>query len=495
MKIMLRLQSLLICSTLMVLLSCGGEKKTPEDAGVLDEGKEAETETVMLESPQVEVDLEDIKERGYITAITGYNSTSYFIYKGQPMGYEYELLQELADHLGVELKIKLARNMDEVFNMLNKGEGDIIAYGMTITNSRKKYVAFTEYHNTIQQVLVQRKPENWQRMHPTNVRKKLVDNVIKLLDKDVFVRKKSSYYHRLKNLEDELGGDINIQTVKGNKSTEELIAEVSRGEIPRTVADENIARINNTFLNNLDIETPVSFPQRIAWATRKNSPELLEEANKWILSVRKSALYNIIYKKYFVNEKSYVGRVQSEFFSQSSDQISPYDSLVKFYAKQIDWDWRLISSQMYQESHFNPKEKSWAGAVGLMQLMPRTGKEFGATDPTDPEQSIKAGVNFIAWLEKQLSDIEDDAERQKFVLASYNVGLGHMRDAQRLTEKYGKDPHVWEDNVAYYLKNKSQKKYYNDEVVKYGYCRGEEPFYYVKNIQARYEQYKSFIEK
>ncbi len=472
---------------LLLLFSCGdnGDKSVSDDKGVRDT-------TTTIDSPQVKVDLPAIKERGKLIAITGYSSTSYFVYRGRPMGYEYELLKRLADHLGVDLEIKLARNMDQVFSMLNKGEGDIVAYGMTVTLDRKEKVDFTHYHDKVTQVLVQKRPENWRRMSMGSIDDSLVKNALGLIGKTVHVRKNSSYFERLKNLEEEIGGQINIETVPGNVSTDELIRRVATGEIEYTVADKNIAQVNKTYHPNIDIRTDISFPQRLAWAVRKNSPELLETVNDWIVQMRKKSDYYVIYNKYFKNRKLQTKRVKSELYSKSSGKISEYDHLFKEYGRKIGMDWRLLASQAYQESHFRPKVASWAGAKGLMQLMPATAKRFGASDPNDPRQSVKAGTNYLSWLEEHWKSVEDSSERIRFMLASYNVGEGHVKDAQRLAKKHGKDPKEW-DVVQEFLLKKQKREYYNDPVVKYGYCRGREPVNYVREIIERFEHYSRFV--
>lgn len=475
-----------------LLSSCGGKKEGKKEA------QEKRTDSLSVEesidSPQVEVDLEKIKERGELVAITGYSSTSYFVYRGEPMGYEYELLKRLADHLDVDLKVEIAKNMDEVFSMLNKGEGDIVAYGMTVTLDRKKKVKFTEHLDKVDQVLVQKRPEGWRNMTMDGIDKKLVKSALDLIGKTVHVRKNSSYYERLQNLEEEIGGKIDIQTVPGHVSTDELINRVAQGEIDYTVADKNIALNNKTYHPDIDIRTSISFPQRLAWAVRKNSPQLLEAVNDWVRGMKKKDVYYVMYNKYFKNRKLQTQRVKSELYSRSSGRISKYDEIFKEFADQAGFDWRLLASQAYQESQFQIQAKSWAGAQGLMQLMPATAKRFGAKDPNDPRQSVKAGVNYMKWLEEYWEEIPDSTERIKFMMASYNVGEGHVKDAQRLTKKHGKDPKKWDD-VEEFLLKKSRKEFYNDEVVKYGYCRGHEPVNYVREIFERFEHYSRFVDR
>ncbi|MDZ7740796.1 MAG: transporter substrate-binding domain-containing protein [Bacteroidota bacterium] len=409
------------------------------------------------------------------------------------MGYEYELIKRLADHLGLELEIVVAENMNKLFEMLYLGEGDIISYGITVTKDRLDDVSFTKYHTKTHQVLVQRKPENWRKMKLHEIEETLIRDPLELIGRKVHVRENSSYYQRLLNLSDEIGGEIDIVTVPGDKETEELIKEVAGGKISYTISDENIARINSTYYSILDIETAVSFNQRVAWAVRQSSPDLLKVVNRWITNMRKETDYYVIYNKYFKNRKAYKSRVKSDFFSRKGNRISEYDPLIKKYAKAIDWDWRLLASLIYQESKWDRKTESWAGALGLMQIMPFHAENCGISNFTDPEQNIRCGVQYIGELKSYFSEIEDDEERLKFILASYNAGPNHVKDAQRLADKYGEDPNVWTGSVDEYILKKADPDYYNDEVVKYGYCRGSEPYDYVKEILERYEYYTRFI--
>ena len=440
-----------------------------------------------VRTPQVEIDLSDIRKRGKLVALTGYSANSYFVYKGEPMGFEYELLKLLAKHLNVELEIVIVRNLDRIFSLLppdlatelrgllNEGAGDIIAYNVTITKKRLEYMAFSDPHTLIHQVLVQRMPANWRDLKQHEIDKMLLSNVTELIGKQVYVRKGSSYYQRLQNLSDEVGGDIEIVEVPGDISTDELIARVSNGEIDYTVADVNVAQINAGYHSNIDIRVPISLPQRLAWAVRKNSPELTREINSWIKEIKQQPTYNVLYDKYHRNKRFYTQRVKSEFFSLTGDKISPYDDEIKVQANGLGWDWRLLASQIYQESQFDPNATSWAGARGLMQLMPATARQFGAKKILDPAQNIAAGSRYLRWLANYWKEIPDSLQRMKFILASYNAGQGHVEDARKLAVKYGKDPNIWDENVAEFMLKKAQEKYFNDEVVQFGYCRGEEP--------------------
>ncbi|AHM60830.1 lytic transglycosylase [Flammeovirgaceae bacterium 311] len=478
---------------LLVLLSCKSTNSDTQHADLLSLSLVGGLTGAPANEP-VELDLPEIKKRGRLIAIVDNSSTSYFIYKGQAMGYEYDLLSRLAQKLGVDLEIIITTSLDEALEMLQRGEGDIIAHNLTITKERREKIAFTLHHNEVRQMLVQRKPQSWRNMTLDNIDKKLIRNPLDLAGKEVHVKKNSSHFSRLVNLSDEIGSDITIVEEDPTVEVEALIKKVANGDIDYTVADENVALLNAAYYSNLDVSTPVSFHQRIAWGVRTNAPDLLKAVNGWIREIRKTPDYAVIYNKYFKNRSNMKMLASSNYSSISGSQISPYDKHIKEAASRIGWDWRLLAAVVYQESKFNPEAESWMGAAGLMQLMPETAEIFGAENPLDPKQSIMAGANYLQWLDKFWTDeVPDPEERKKFVLASYNVGQGHVLDARKLARKHGRSPEIWEEHVAYFLEKKADPAFYNDEVVSLGYCRGGEPVRYVKNIMQRQARYRQLI--
>ena len=455
---------------------------------------EAEAIHDPVKKPPIELDLQAIKQRDTLKAIVDNSTTSYFIYKGQPMGYEYELLSLLAEDLGVQLELIITRDIEDAIDKLNSGQGDIVAYNLTITKKRAQQIAFTDHLTLSRQVLVQKKPDNWRQMKLHEIEKLLIRDQIDLIGKEVNVRKSSSFVERLNNLSEEIGGDIIVVEEPGNIEIENLIHQVALGNVKYTVADENVAKLNATYHDNLDVETPISFSQQIAWGVRKTSNALLEATNRWLNNMKKDVAYYTIYERYFESPKASLKRVHSEYSTLSGHQISPYDDMIKAGAVELGWDWELLAALIFQESKFNPKADSWVGAKGLMQLMPATAKQFGASDPEDPQQGITAGVKYLKWLDEFWRDkVADPDERIKFILGSYNVGQGHVLDATRLSVKYGKDSTIWDDNVAFYLLKKAEPEFYKDPVVSSGYCRGSEPVNYVSEILYRAEQYKQLI--
>ncbi len=430
-------------------------------------------------------DLRHIRESGVLRAVVDYNSTNYFVYRGKPMGFKYELLQELSKELGVKLQIVVSNNLAETFDGLINNQYDLVAKSLTVTKRRSQQIDFTVPLMETRQVLVQRaKSQTNDSMYITSA--------LELAGKMVHVQKSTSYYRRLVNLSDEIGADIDIveDTIYG---VEQLVERVAEGEIDYTVCDENVARLNQMYYPNLDVSLKISLPQYIAWGVRNGSTEWKNYLDKWITKFKKTRKFRRIYYRYFESPRVAV-RMESDYHSISGGKISGYDDIVKQVSEEYDWDWRLISAIIYQESRFNKDAGSWAGAYGLMQLMPSTAESLGIDNYKKPKQNIKGGVLLLNWLNDQfLESIPDSTERIKFVLAAYNIGLGHVKDAQRLARKYGKDGTVWENNVDFFLRNKSAEKYYKDPVVRWGYCRGKEAYNYVNNVITNYKHYRNVI--
>jgi len=426
--------------------------------------------------------LQQSKDSGELVALTLYSSTSYFNYRGQEMGFQYELAQQFAQSLGLHLRMEVARNVDELIRMLRAGEGDLIAYHLPVTNQWKDSLLYCGEEVITHQVVVQR---NKGRVKP-------LKDVTELVGKEVYV-KPGRYYDRLENLNNELGGGILIHKVESDSlSVEDLIEQVAKGQIAYTVADNDVAQLNKTYYPSLNISLSVSFSQRSSWAVRKDCPHLAEAANRWHRENKRSTAYTSSMKRYFEQSKTVP---HSPILSLKEGKISHYDYLFKKYAKQIGWDWRLLASLAYTESNFDTTAVSWAGAKGLMQLMPATARAMGVPSGKEqnPEESVKAAVKYIAATERSFRQVSDKEERICFVLASYNAGLGHVFDAMALAEKYGKKKVVWKDNVEKYILLKSNEEYFSDPVCKNGYFRGVETCKFVRDILSRFHTYQQAI--
>jgi membrane-bound lytic murein transglycosylase F len=404
------------------------------------------------------------------------------------MGFQYELLQQLSNDLGVKLEIKVSNNLDETFEGIKNGTFDVVAKNLTVTRKRKQEVDFTAPLLHTRQVLVQRKKSK------NSNDSVYINGTLQLAGKTIYVQHNTSYFRRLESLSNEIEKDITIiqDTVYG---VEQLVSRVAEGEIDYTVCDENLATLYQTYYPNLDISLRLSYPQKIAWAIRKGSVEWKKYLDNWILTFKTTRKYSQLFHKYFESPRI-AQRMKSDYHSIYGGNISDYDEMIKKIAEKYNWDWRLIASVIYHESRFNEEAGSWAGAYGLMQLVSTTADAFGIEDYTQPDQNIEAGILFLNWLnDRFIESIPDSVERVNFVLASYNIGFGHVTDAQHLAEKFGKNPFIWKDNVDEYLLKKSEAKYYNDSVVQYGYCRGKEAVDYVQRVTDNYEHYLNLIEK
>jgi membrane-bound lytic murein transglycosylase F len=437
-------------------------------------------------------DLDKIRERGKLLAVTDINSTNYFIYKGEPMGFHYELLRSFSDYLGLEIEIIASNDIPGSFDLLNSGQADLLAYSLTVNAPRKKGIRFSESIGTTRQVLVQRKPGTWRRMTMDEIDRSLVRKHLDLIGRTVYVQRGSSSVETLKNLEKEIGDAFNIVEVP--YESEELISFVEKGEIDYTVCDENIAIVNSAYYPLIDIKTAISVSQNLAWGMRREgSDQLAEAADKWISSFKQTGEYALLYAKYFKNGRSGF-MVRSDYFTLSTGKVSRWDDLIRAYSDSINWDWRLLASLVCQESRFQDDAVSHTGAYGLMQILPSTGENLGIDIKSSPRNNMKAGTKYINLLESLfLERIPDENERLRFILAAYNAGPGHVLDAMALARKNGMDPEKWDGNVAVWMLKKSEPQYYNDSVVKNGYFRGTESVAFVSDILDRYHHYKNII--
>ncbi|MDR1357504.1 MAG: transglycosylase SLT domain-containing protein, partial [Tannerellaceae bacterium] len=421
-------------------------------------------------------DFPQITERGEITAVTLYSSTSYFLYRMEPMGYEYELIHDFAEAHSLKLIIKVAENTSRLIEILRSGEADVAAYPVVLNRELKQQFIYCGREEISTQTLVQ--PAG-QGLQPLN-------DVTQLIGKDIYVTPGSPYHERLVNLDRELGGGIRIHEAEDNRDVEDLIEMVSTGHIPYTVSDDRVARLNKTYYRNIDISLEISFRQRSSWIVRNDAPQLARAIDDWASGKVGNHSYEATTKRYFELSKK---MLELSMPAIKQGHISPYDSLFRKHALRLGWDWRLLASLSYQESHFNNSIISWAGAQGLMGIMPSTAQTLKITlhELADPEANIRAGVEALRLFRRGLNEISDTAELIKFTLASYNAGIGHIYDARRLAAKYGKNPNIWDENVADFILLKRDPAYYNDSTCRYGYLRGRETFNYVREIIGRYE--------
>jgi len=426
--------------------------------------------------------LEEIRRSGYIRILTRNNDTSFFIYRGHRMGFDYELGKRLAQRLGIRVDMVITTNWGDMVRDLLRGEGDVIAAEVSITEARKQEVLFAAPWGQTREVVVYRgsaapiaAPED-------------------LAGKDVHVRRSSTYFETLtalsRALEAQGKAAIRIHLVPEDQETDTILTAVSKGDILYTVADALLARIHAASFEGLKMGPALSEERDLAWAVRPRDVKLKQEIDAVFRELRKKPDFNLLRRQYFEEDRTFQKARRHELYASETGTLSPYDAMVRRYAGKHAFDWRLVAAQIYQESHFDPRGKSWAGASGLFQLMPATAKGLRVEDPTDPEQSIRAGLEYMHKLHDHYGDVPDDIERYRFALAAYNTGSGHIDDARRLARADKKDAKKWRE-VAPYVLRLSQRKY--AARTRFGYCRGAEPVDYVRHIDERYAGYAQLV--
>jgi membrane-bound lytic murein transglycosylase F len=373
--------------------------------------------------------------------------------------------------------------MTELLKMLDKRSVDLLACEIPVTAEYKSRVLHCGAVNSTHQVLVQHSGAG------------LIHDVTQLIGRDVFVEKGSKYESRLRNLDNEVGGGIVIHTVEGEAALPtELIQRVSRREIDFTIVDSDIAQMNLSYYDSLNIQLKVGFEQRSSWAVSRRNQWLADSIDLWAASSNAQEYSKQALKHYFeMNRGPKPDSVKVDTFAVTPPGgICPYDSVFKLYAKQLGWDWRLLAAIAFCESGFDPNATSWMGARGIMQVMPKTARLFGVDEASlsNPEVSVRVASQILKELDGIMRSRTSAANRIKFVLAAYNAGSGHVTDAIALAAKYELNPREWEENVEQAMLWKMDPEYYNDSVCSNGYCRGTEPVDYVVKVLNCYEEYK-----
>ncbi len=295
------------------------------------------------------------------------------------------------------------------------------------------------------------------------------------------------YYLLCEKFAQHIGVSLRVEVCK---DTTEMVNKLAKGEgdiiavpLPHNVWSKD-SRLN--FCG----ATPDS--TKTQWTVAKDNRSLADTLNAWfkpkfIAMVRQE-------ESFLLSTRSITRHVYSPFLNRSKGVISKYDRLFQMYAPTARMDWRLMAAQCYQESCFDPNAKSWAGAQGLMQIMPATAAHFGLPQNMvhDPEANVAAAAKYMAELQGMLTDIGDPSQRICYALAAYNGGLSHIRDAMALAKKHGKNPHNWSEASQFVLLL-SQPAYYTDPVVKHGYMRGSETVDYVQRIRSRWSDYSGGV--
>lgn len=412
--------------------------------------------------------LERIQAARQITLVTRSNANCYYIYRDEPMGFEYDLAKAFSEHLGVELKV-ITSHWERLFDRVNKGDADFIAASLTITPSRSELVDFSDEYLAIQQQAI---------IHKSNYEIQRLEDFV---GKAVHVRRGTSYEERLYELKAK-GLDITI-VPHVDTPTEELIRMVAEKEIEATIADSHIALLNRRYYPDVKLAFPIEEPQSLGWAVKKGATPLRNEINRFFETIKKDGTFAKLYEKYFANVEIFDYVDLKKYHRRLNTLLPRYKDTIKEAAQKYGFDWRLIAATVYQESHFNPRARSYTGVRGMMQLTLETAKEMGIKNRLDPAESIMGGVKYLRKLYNRYEGIQEP-DRALIALASYNIGHGHIVDAQEIARKRNLNPHRW-SSLEEILPLLRYPKYYKR--TKNGSCRGTEAVRYVNQIITYYD--------
>ncbi len=413
-------------------------------------------------------DLAAIRSAGRLRMLTLTGPGTYYLWRGELVGFEYELLRAFAETIGVVLEVIVAAHREDLMPWLAAGRGDVVSAGVTATEERRAAAGslFSTPYLRVQEVFVSRAP---------------LGSLAELAGRRVTVQRGTSFVRTLEGLR----GEVDLEIERSSAESESLIRAVAEARAEVTLADSHVADLEAAFDERLSVGPRLPDEMGLAWVVRPDQPELLAALNAFIESRYRGYDYNVLRNKYFRNDR----RMQRQREHRiDGERLSPFDELVKAAAAEHGFDWRLVVSQMYQESGFDPAEESFAGARGLMQVLPRTAREVGIDGDAlaDPARGIEAGVRYLSWTRERFEALPL-AEQRWFALAAYNAGVGHVRDARRLAAVKGWDAERWFDHVEHAMLLLSEREYARQAL--HGYVRGSEPVRYVDQIRERYRAY------
>jgi len=394
-----------------------------------------------------------------------FHAADYFVYRGAPIGFQYDMLKALERGLGKNIDIKIETDVSKMHKDLYSNHYDIVIMDFP--------------HNGLPPLITERSiPHSYS--YPVLVSGSKTDTagVKSIVVSDDFSAKlfftNDSPYH-----------DYPVQRDNAH-STEELFEKVDQGEIPYLICDYNQAITLLSFYPHVQILEKAGPQFERRWILNKRNAQLNEDINHWLLDFKKTPKYRSLIRKYFSIESPVI----KSFAKKQEGGISQYDALIKKHAQKYEFDWRFVASIVFQETKFVPGLTGKGGSYGLMQLMPAVMDFYDTSVEDDDDAHIYAGIQHLNSIRRYFEDIEDEEERLYFIAASYNAGRGHIFDAQRLSAKYNEDYKKWE-NVSKYLILKSQQKYATDLVVKSGYFPGIYAVRYAEQVMNRYFLYKA----
>lgn len=415
-----------------------------------------------------EIDLPTIQKAGILRVITQVKPNCYTIENGELIGFEAEWTQMFADSLGVKLLLIPVTPDEDPLKWLKQGKGDLIAGCVPTPKHAIPGFEFCHPYGDLQTWVVSKKG-----IAPVETFTDLTNHTIRLPSN-------SPLKQLLKEKARENNITLSILPVPPNVNWEKLQQRIVQGLYDLTC----IETAHNGLLEGLQRTIALTEPKSYTWLVRSNQPELKAAIDTFFDEHYREKTYNILLKRYF-------GAQASEATLEPLPVISTYDDLLRKHAETEDFKWTLLAAQIYTESRFDARAASPSGAVGLMQIMPKTAKDLGIINVVDPDLNITGGVTYLQQQQKRIQGNVDDFNRLCFALASYNGGYGHLLDARKLAEKIGKNPDVWFGNVA--AAYRVLKDHEHASELSYGRCDGNAIADYVNNIMLRYLNYELYL--
>ena len=421
--------------------------------------------------------LEQIKANGELLVVTRYGLTTYYDGPNGKAGLEYEFAKRFAEELGVRLHLDVTNNLTDILSQVTNHQVHFAAAGLTISKPRQSLVRFGPHYQSITQQIVYRRglPKPPSRLadftanHYLNVASG--GNQIDILNA--------------------LKRDYPQLTWKEQSDAEpsELLQQVWKKEIQYTLVDSNEVAQKRRFQPELQIALELSEQRHLAWAFPRYGTDnsLYIAAIQFFNRLQQSGDLEQLIERYYghiddAKDFDYVNiRV---FIRRIEERLPKYQESFEMMAKRYDLDWRLLAAIGYQESKWNPKAVSGTGVRGLMMLTQSTAREMGVKNRNDAFQSIQGGTKYFFALKKRIPREIQEPDKTWFALAAYNVGLGHVRDARKLTEQLGGNRNRWVD-VKKHLPKLTQPRWYKQ--TRHGYARGHEPVQFVKNVRRFYD--------
>lgn len=417
--------------------------------------------------------LEAIQQRGVIRFATTNSPITYYLHKGEPAGFEYELAKAFAQHLGVQLELAIPDRFSGLFTVLRERNAHLAAANLTITDKRRKQFDFSPAYRTSAPVLIYRVRHG--RPAPKNLQD-IEGQSIKVLQNSSY----ADLLNQLRRQHPALKWDVSE-----DDTLIDLLDQIHEGSLDYTILDGTVFEAHKSFYPGLKAAFELQPPQPVAWMLNRHHDGSLNAAlQQWFAMESTQTLITELEQRYFsrANPLNFFDTIS--FREHLEQRFAPLYPWFRQAEKESGINWLLLAAIAYQESHWDADAVSPTGVRGIMMLTNAAAREVGVDDRTDPEQSILGGAQYLVNVKKKIPDRIPEPDHTWFALAGYNIGFGHLEDARILTQKAGKDPDKWK-HVREFLPRLSEAKYYPK--TRYGYARGHEPVQYVSNIRKYME--------